>query len=476
MYDPGVRTLIANGTVVSPSGRWRADVLIDGETVAAVLAPEQTEALGVTADRVIDASGRYVIPGGVDVHVHMQLPMGPTTSSDTFESGTIAAAWGGVTTIVDFASQRVGERVMDGLEARHAEAAGNCAIDYGFHQTIGGVDDDSLATIGRLVEREGISSIKLFMAYPGAYYSDDGQILRAMQEAGRHGALTMMHAENGIAIDVLRAQAIARGDTAPIFHGLTRPPELEAQATHRAVQLARVAGDVPLYIVHLSASQALEEVARARHAGANVFAETCPQYLYLSLEEHLARPGFAGAAYVCSTPLRSHHEHHQRDLWRGLRNDDLAVVSTDHCPFCMVDQKELGRGDFTAIPNGIGGVEHRMELIYQGVATGQITLERWVETCCTTPARLFGMHPRKGEIVPGADADIVIWDPNATTTIGIDGKHHMNMDHSAYEGVVVAGRADTVISRGTVLIEGDRFVGRVGHGRFIHRSVPAVLR
>ncbi len=470
------RILIENGTVISPSGRFRADVLIDGERIAALLDPGSRALLGLDPDRVIDATGRYVIPGGVDVHTHMQLPMGPTMSSDTFATGTVAAAWGGVTTIVDFASQQVGERVMDGLEARHAEAAGQCAVDYAFHQTIGGVDDESLASIRQLVEREGISSIKLFMAYPGSYYSDDGQILRAMQVAGELGALTMMHAENGLAIDVLRAQAIARGDTAPVFHGLTRPPELEGEATNRAVQLARVAGDAPLYIVHLSAAHALEEVARARHRGQNVFAETCPQYLWLSLEEHLSRPGVEGAAYVCSTPLRSHHDHHQRDLWTGLRNDDLAVVSTDHCPFCMKDQKDLGSDDFTAIPNGIGGVEHRLELMYQGVVAGEITLERWVETCCTTPARLFGMHPRKGEIVPGADADVVVWDPTSSTTIGLAGKHHMNMDHSAYEGFVVDGKVETVISRGEVVVERDQFVGRVGHGRFVERSLPAVLR
>ena len=349
------------------------------------------------------------------------------------------------------------------------------AIDYAFHQTIGGVDEESLLAIRQLVEREGVTSIKLFMAYPGAYYSDDGQILRAMQVAGNLGVMTMMHAENGIAIDV-RAQAIAKGNTDPVFHGLTRPPELEGEATHRAVQLAKVAGDAPLYIVHLSASDALEEVARARHRGQNVFAETCPQYLWLSLEEHLAQPGFEGAKWVCSTPLRSSHEHHQRDLWTGLKNDDLAVVSTDHCPFCMKDQKALGIGDFTAIPNGIGGVEHRMELMYQGVVNGEITLERWVETCCTTPARLFGMHPQKGEILPGADADIVIWDPTSTTTIGINNKHHMNMDHSAFEGFVVDGRVETVMSRGKILVENDQFVGTVGHGKFLKRGLSSELR
>ena len=347
-----------------------------------MLAPGQVEALGITADRTIDATGKYVVPGGVDVHTHMQMPFGGTEASDTFATGTTAAAWGGVTTIVDFAVQNTGASVQDALAAWHEKADGNCAIDYGFHQIIGGVDEESLKAMTYLVDHEGITSFKLFMAYPGVLYSDDGQILRAMQTANESGAVIMMHAENGIAIDVLVAQAVARGDTDPRFHSLTRPAELEGEATHRAIQLAKVAGNVPLYIVHMSASEALEEVAAARHAGGNVFAETCPQYLYLTLEDQLAQPGFEGAKWVCSTPLRTKHEHHQADLWKGLRMNELAVVSTDHCPFCFKDQKEMGIGNFAKIPNGIGGVEHRMELLYQGVVSGELSLERWVETCC----------------------------------------------------------------------------------------------
>lgn len=463
--------LIANGTVISATGRAAADVLVDGERIVALLAPGRVAELGVVADRTIDATGKYVIPGGVDVHTHMHLDMGGVHSADTFATGTTAAAWGGVTTIVDFVNQSVGEDVFEQLASRHAEADGQCAVDYSFHQVLGGVDDRSLATIPRLVEREGITSIKLFMAYPGRLYSDDGQILRAMQVAAETGVLTMMHAENGIAIDVLRAQAIARGDTAARFHALTRPPELEGEAVHRAIRLAKVAGDAPLYIVHLSASEALEEVAAARHHGQNVFAETCPQYLYLSLEDHLTRDD--GANWVCSTPLRSRHEHHQRDLWTGLRTNDLAIVSTDHCPFCRDDK--AAAADFTGVPNGLGGVEHRMELLYQGVVTGELTLERWVETCCTTPARMFGLDG-KGAIAPGMDADVVVWDPTRRTTIGVGGKHHMNTDYSPYEGFEVDGRVDTVISRGTVLVEGGAFVGRVGHGRFVRRSRSDFLR
>ncbi len=467
-------TLIQNGTIVSAVGRREGDVLIDGESIVGVLAPGQAAALGVNADRTIDASDKYVVPGGIDVHTHMQLPFGGTEASDTFETGTIAAAWGGVTTIVDFAVQRYGENVNESLGEWHAKADGNCAIDYGFHQIIGGVDEDSLKAMTYLCENEGVTSFKLFMAYPGVFYADDGQILRAMQNASESGAMIMMHAENGIAIDVLVAQSIARGDTDPQYHSWTRPPELEGEATHRAIELSKVAGNVPLYIVHMSASQALEEVAAAQHAGLNVFGETCPQYLYLTIEDNLAQPGFEGAKWVCSTPVRTKHAHHQSDLWKGLRQNELAIVSTDHCPFCFKEQKELGLGNFSLIPNGIGGVEHRMELIYQGVATGELTLERWVETCSTTPARMFGLD-KKGVIEPGADADILVWDPNSKTKIGINDKHHMNMDHSAYEGFEIDGKVDTVLSRGMVVIENDTFHGHAGHGRYVKRGLSNYL-
>ena len=391
---------------------------------------------------------------------------------------------GGTTTIVDMALQRYGENVQQGLATWHRKAEGNCSIDYAFHQIIGGVDEQSLKDMQYLVDHEGVTSFKFFMAYPGVFYSDDGQILRAMQTAAECGAMVMMHAENGIAIDVLVQQALARGDTDPRYHSFTRPQALEAEATHRAIVLSHVAGNVPLYIVHMSAGDALNEVAAARHAGRNVFAETCPQYLYLTVEETLAKPGFEGAKWVCSPPIRLGHDPdfigheghgHHGDLWKGLRMNELAVVSTDHCPFCFKDQKELGRGNFAAIPNGMGGVEHRMELLYQGVVAGELSLERWVETCCTTPARMFGMYPKKGIVAPGADADIVIWDPNRSTKIGINDKHHMNMDHSSWEGWEVGGKVDTVLSRGTVVIENDTFVGRKGHGQYVRRGLSQYL-
>jgi dihydropyrimidinase len=470
-----VTTFIHGGTVVSPVSAQPMDVLIDGETVVALLAPGDTSLgadLAASADTVIDATGKYVVPGGIDCHTHMELPFGGTFASDTFETGTRAAAFGGTTTIIDFAVQRTGERVQDGLAAWHAKAQGQCAIDYGFHQIIGGVDDDSLKAMDELVD-EGITSFKLFMAYPGVFYSDDGQILRAMQTAANNGAMVMMHAENGIAIDVLVSQALARGETAPRYHGLTRPWETEEEATHRAIMLARLTG-APLYVVHMSAKQAVRTLAEARGEGWNVFGETCPQYLYLSLEEQLSAPGFEGAKWVCSTPLRSREEGHQDELWRYLRTGDLAVVSTDHCPFCFKEQKELGVGDFSKIPNGIGSVEHRMDLLYQGVVEGRISLSRWVEICCTTPARMFGLHPRKGEILPGADADVVIYDPNARTRISVE-THHMNMDHSAWEGFEVDGGVDTVLSRGTVVVRGGDYLGSKGHGRFVRRGLSSYL-
>ncbi|ROO88801.1 dihydropyrimidinase [Actinocorallia herbida] len=462
--------LVKGGKVIGPAGAIDADVLVDGERIVALSLPGSI----TTADTIVDATGKYVIPGGVDAHTHMELPFGGTFASDTFETGTRAAAWGGTTTIVDFAVQRTGERVQDGLAAWHAKADGECHVDYAFHQILGGVDEDALKAMDQLVAEEGITSFKLFMAYPGVFYSDDGQILRAMQRARENGAMIMMHAENGPAIDVLVAQALARGETDPIHHGITRPAALEAEATSRAIYLAEVARDTPLYIVHLSASGALARVAEARDNGRNVFAETCPQYLYLTLEDQLGAPGFEGAKWVCSTPLRSKHESHGRDLWRGLRTNDLSVVSTDHCPFCFKDQKELGVGDFSKIPNGIGGVEHRVDLLYQGVVDGQLSLERWVETIATTPARMFGLYPRKGVIAPGSDADIVVYDPNGRTRISVE-THHMNMDHSAFEGYEIAGKVETVISRGTVLLEDGVYRGRKGHGQYLRRGLSSYL-
>lgn len=469
------RTLIRNGTVVNSTGTGAADVLIDGETIAAVLAPGSTLLgfdVAANVDTVVDAAGKYVIPGGIDAHTHMEMPFGGTFASDTFETGTRAAAWGGTTSIVDFVVQYAGENVLEQFNLWHTKAAGNCAIDYGFHQILSDVQDSSLVAMDELLG-EGVSSFKLFMAYKGVFLSDDGQITKAMQKAASNGSMIMMHAENGSVIDLLVQQAVAAGNTSPLYHGLTRPWQAEEEATHRAIMIANLTG-APLYVVHVSAKQAVEQIARARDLGQNVFGETCPQYLYLSLEEQLGAPGFEGAKWVCSTPLRSRAEGHQNHMWQSLRTNDIQMVSTDHCPFCMKDQKELGLGNFSAIPNGIGSVEHRMELLYQGVVTGELTLERWVETCSTTPARMFGLSG-KGVIAPGADADILVWDPNGHTSIGFNKKHHMNMDHSAWEGFEVDGKVDTVLSRGTVVIQNDHYVGAKGHGKFVKRGLSGYL-
>ncbi|MFK4693391.1 dihydropyrimidinase [Streptomyces pristinaespiralis] len=463
------RTLIRGGLVVTAADEMHADVLVEDGRIAALAAHNSPVAQTWTAARTIDATNKYVLPGGVDVHTHMELPFGGTFASDTFETGTRAAAWGGTTTIIDFAVQSVGRALREGLDAWYAKADGNCAIDYGFHMILSDVNEQSLKEMDLLVE-EGVTSFKLFMAYPGVFYSDDGRILRAMQRSAVNGGLIMMHAENGIAIDVLVEQALAEGRTDPRYHGEVRKVLLEAEATHRAIQLARVAG-APLYVVHVSAEEAVAELATARDKGLPVFGETCPQYLFLSTD-NLAEPGFEGAKYVCSTPLRPRE--HQTALWRGLRTNDLQVVSTDHCPFCFTGQKELGRGDFSKIPNGLPGVENRMDLLHQAVVDGHISRRRWIEIACATPARMFGLYPKKGTIAPGADADIVIYDPHAEQTLSVQ-TQHMNVDYSAYEGRRITGQVETVLSRGEVVIDARTFTGRAGHGVYTPRSTCQYL-
>jgi dihydropyrimidinase len=460
-----MRTLIKGGTVLSPTGGSAADVLVEDEKIIAVAAPGVFD----TADTVLDATGKYVMPGGIDAHTHMEMPFGGTFSADTFETGTTAAAWGGTTTIIDFAVQAKGSSLVSTLDKWHEKADGNCAVDYGFHMIMSDVHDKSLKEMETCIDG-GVSSFKMFMAYPGVFYSTDGEILRAMHKATETGSTIMMHAENGIAIDQLVAEALAAGKSDPVEHGYTRPSALEGEATSRAIALAQVTG-APLYIVHLSAAEALAAVAAARNDGRNVFAETCPQYLYLSIED-LARPDFEGAKYVASPPLRE--KRHQADLWRGLRTNDLSVVSTDHCPFCFKDQKELGRGDFSKIPNGMPGVEHRMDLLHQGVVAGEISLGRWVEACSTTPARMFGLYPRKGVIAPGSDADIVLYDPAARQTLSAE-THHMAVDYSAYEGFEITGKVDTVLSRGKVVVSPSGFSGGTGHGKFLARDLCQYL-
>jgi dihydropyrimidinase len=469
---PGVsspmRTLISNGTIVTTEGSSVADVLVDGETIALIGA--DLAGTGITADETIDASGKYVIPGAIDVHTHMELPFGGTFAKDTFETGTRAAAFGGTTTIVDFAVQSRGKSLREGLDAWHAKAEGMAVADYGFHMIMSDVNDDTLKEMDQLVA-EGVPDFKLFTAYPGVFYSDDGAIFRAMQQTARNGGLIMMHAENGLAIDVIAADTFESGVTDPIGHGLARYSVLEGEATNRVIRLAQAAG-VPVYIVHLSAKEALDEVRRARDEGLPAFAETCPQYLFLSLDD--LGNGFNGAKFVCSPPLRA--EEHHPELWTGLVKDDLQLVSTDHCPFDFEGQKELGRGDFRKVPNGLPGVEDRVDLMHDGgVVGGRFTRERWVELISTAPAKLFGMYPRKGSISVGADADLVIYDPNRRRTISAT-THHMDVDYSVYEGREVQGASDVVLSRGSVIVRDGTFTGKKGAGRFIKRSTADFAR
>ena len=457
-----MRTLIANGTIVTADGSYEADVLVDGEAIAQI--GRDLASTGVTADETIDARGAYVIPGAIDVHTHMELPFGGTFAKDTFETGTRAAAFGGTTAIVDFAVQSRGKSLREGLDAWHQKAEGNAVVDYGFHMIMSDVNDATLAEMDQLVA-EGVPDFKLFTAYPGVFYSDDGAIFRAMQQTGRNGGLIMMHAENGLAIDVVAADLVAEGKTDPLYHGIARYPIFEGEATNRVIRLAEAA-QVPVYIVHLSARDALNAVRDARDRGAQAFAETCPQYLFLSLDD--LGNGFEGAKFVCSPPLRP--ADHQDELWTGLIKDDLQVVSTDHCPFDFEGQKELGRGDFRKVPNGLPGVEDRVDLLHDGgVLGGRLTKERWVEVISTAPAKLFGMYPRKGAIAVGSDADLVIYDPAAKHTISAK-THHMDVDYSCYEGREVVGQSRTVLSRGTVVVRDREWVGPAGHGRFIRRS------
>ncbi len=463
-----MRTLIANGIVVTAEGSSGADVLVDGEQIA--LIGRDLAATGVTADESIDARGKYLIPGAIDVHTHMELPFGGTFAKDTFETGTRAAAFDGTTTIVDFAVQSRGKSLREGLDAWHAKAEGNAVADYGFHMIMSDVNDETLAEMDTLVA-EGVPDFKLFTAYPGVFFSDDGAIFRALQQTAKNGGLIMMHAENGLAIDIVAAQFADSGKTDPYYHGVVRYPIFEGEATNRVIRLAEAAG-VPVYIVHLSARDALNEVRAARDRGAMTFAETCPQYLFLSLDD--MGHGFEGAKFVCSPPLRP--KDHQEELWSGLRKDDLQVVSTDHCPFDFHGQKDLGKDDFRKVPNGLPGVEDRVDLLHDGgVVAGRLTRERWVEVLPTAPARMFGLYPRKGAIAVGSDADLVVYDPGRKHTISAK-THHMNVDYSCYEGRAVQGGSDVVLSRGSVIVRDGEFTGRKGHGQFLKRGLSPALR
>jgi dihydropyrimidinase len=455
-------TIITNGRVVTATDTYASDVAIRDGRVAAIGQKLPHD----NATKIIDAAGKYVLPGGIDVHTHLDMPFGGTKSADDFETGTRAAAFGGTTTLIDFAIQYKGQTLRTAFDAWMQKAAGKAVSDYSFHCIITDLPDAQLEEMNALV-REGVTSFKLFMAYPGVFMLDDGSIFKALRATAKNGGLVCMHAENGSAIDVIVQQALAEGKKAPKYHALTRPTTAEAEATSRAIALAEMAG-APVYIVHLSCNDALEKVREARDRGLPVYAETCPQYLYLSIE-NFDVPGFEGAKYVFTPPLRE--KWHQEKLWNGLKRDHLQVVSTDHCPFCFKEQKELGRDDFTKIPNGGPGIEHRMSLIYSGgVAQGRFSVNRFVELVSTTPAKLFGLYPRKGTIAIGSDADLVIFDPERKHTISAE-THHMRVDYSMFEGIKVTGMPDAVLSRGRVIVEADKFVGRAGAGEFIKRAL-----
>ncbi len=454
------KRLFSGGTVVHADGRSRSDLLVEDGVIAAVGSDLDVE----SAER-IDCAGMLVLPGGVDVHTHLDAPMMGTRTADDFATGTVAAASGGTTTIVDFAIQSRGQGLEEALDQWHERALGRAVVDYGFHVAITDLYDGAIADIGGLV-RAGATSLKIYMAYKGAIMLDDGEMFRVLRAAGRLGAKTCVHAENGDVIDQLAADLIAEGKIGPRYHEFARPPATEVEAVHRAIAISRIA-DAPLYFVHLSTEGSVEAVAEAQLNEWPVSGETCTHYLTLDNREY-ERPGFEAAKAVLTPPLRE--PKHQAALWRGLRTGALSIVSSDHCPFCFAGQKDMGAHDFRAIPNGGAGIEDRMILMYgAGVAQGRITLEQYVDLTATTPAKSFGMFPQKGHLGIGADADIILLDPNAQTTISAETQNQA-IDYNLWEGWTVPGRIHQVYSRGDLIAENGRYVGRSGRGAYLSRS------
>jgi len=457
-----MRLLITNGHVVTATDDYVGDIFIDGETIVATGLPGQFA--GLPVGTTLDAQGKYVFPGAIDVHTHMELPLPTTVASDSFETGTIAAACGGTTTILDFANQQRGHSLAEALQSWHEKAAGNAVIDYGFHITITDLANAPEAAMDEMVAA-GVSTFKLLMAYPGTFMVDDETIYRVLRRSARLGGLVMVHAENGIVIDMIVREAVAAGRTAPMYHALTRPAILEGEATQRAITLARLA-EAPLYVVHVSCAHSLQAVAAARIKGLPVWGETCPQYLYLN-DACYAAPGFEGAKFVCTPPMRTAADNEA--LWLGLQRHELQVVSTDHAPFNFVGQKELGLHDFAKIPNGLPGVEHRVMLLYDAVRSGKIDIQHFVDLVATSPAKLFGLFPRKGTIAPGSDADLIIFDPNRAMTISATNQHQ-RVDYTPYEGMPVQGVPETVLLRGRVIVQDGEYVGGKGGGQYLQRK------
>jgi dihydropyrimidinase len=457
--------LIKGGTVVSAKASSQADVLIQDEKIAAV--GSNLDPLGHT---VVDASGMLVLPGGIDVHTHLDMPFGGTVSADDYEWGTRAAAVGGTTTIIDFALQSMGRPMTEAFQTWRAKSEGKACIDYGLHMAVTdlGPHDSWIDQVDQMLA-QGISSFKIFMAYPNVLMVDDRTIYKLMERTAKLGALVCVHAENGTVIDAIVQEALAAGNTGPLYHALTRPTVAEAEAVHRVIALSQLAGGAKVYIVHVSCEDAMREVEAARLRGLPVMGETCTQYLVLSLEDQMGKPGFEDAKYVFTPPLRK--KKNQQPLWDALRSDTLQVVSTDHCPFRFADQKALGLGNFTKIPNGGPGIENRMQLVFHhGVNAGRISLERFVEITAEAPAKIFGMYPAKGIIAKGSDADILVWDPGAKYTITA-ATQSMHTDYSMFEGFRVTGNAREVYSRGELIVDRGRFLGRPGRGKYLHRGV-----
>jgi dihydropyrimidinase len=452
--------LIRNGRLITATEDSIADVLVEGERVAAVGAN-----LNLPADRVIDATGKYLIPGGIDAHTHLDMPFCGITTSDNFETGTRAAAFGGTTSILDFATQARGMSLRASLDL-WLEKGKRATLDFGLHMIVTNLPDPNLSELDQMVQA-GVTSFKLFMAYPDTLMLDDAAIFRVLRWAAGTGALVMVHAENGTVIDLLVREALEAGRKAPLQHALTRPTETEAEAVGRAISLAHMAG-ARLYIVHVSAAGALRRIGEAAWQGTRVYAETCPQYLLLT-QSDLDRPEFEGAKYVYSPPARDTSD--GEALWDGIRSGAVQVVATDHCPVLWADKLKGARQDFTKIPNGGPGIENRMQLLFHyGVLTGRLSLSRWVEVTSTAPARIFGLYPRKGCIAAGSDADLVIWNPDEEHIISAT-THHMRVDYSLYEGFHVRGAAETVLSRGEIVVHRGHWHGRPGRGQFLKRKI-----
>jgi dihydropyrimidinase len=460
-----VRTIVRGGRIVTSSQTFEADVLIEGERIDALGSFPEVE-----ADRIVDAAGKLVLPGGVDPHTHLDAPLKGTITADDFYSGTVAAAIGGTTTIIDFPVQEKGQDPRISHADWYARAEEKAVVDWSLHQVITDLPDEFFPALDELIQ-DGSPSFKMFMAYPGARMVDDATIFKAMRRTAENGGFVLMHCENGPVIDLLEREAIAAGNVDPVYNSITRPPVTEAEATSRAISLAELAG-VPVYVVHLSAAEALDAVGRARDRGLPVYAETCPHYVLLT-DEKLSEPDFGGSKYVMCPPLRT--PAHQERLWKGLRDDELQVVSTDHTPFKFEGQKEMGRGNFAKIPNGVPGIEWRTGLMHHfGVREGRIGLNRFVELISTAPAKLFGCYPRKGEIAPGSDADLVVFDPEKEVVLSARTQATLS-DYNPYEGWELRGAVETVLLRGTVIVEGGAFVGTRGGGQFVRRGESIAL-